>query len=166
VLHRREALDVVDLEIQREGHQPPDPRDPQEPLHGGIVEQIPLDRLLQLFDLGAEQCHLGRVHPRLELVERWQLGHVGDVELLEHRLQRERAPDVPLHQLQPCAQHVARPPHRVGDHVGVRDEIHPQQLGKGVGIDGIGLHFGVRDRLQQLRVGQLQVHTGRRQQIP
>ena len=81
-------------------------------------------------------------------------------------LQREGAAHVSLHQLQPGAQHISRTAHGIRDHVRVRNEIHPQQLGEGVGIDGIGLHFGVGDRLQQLRVGQLEVDPGRRQQIP
>jgi hypothetical protein len=49
--------------------------------------------------------------------------------------------------------------------VGLGNEAGPQQLRERVRIDRIGLHLGIGDRLQELRMGQAEVNALGGQQV-
>ncbi len=52
------------------------------------------------------------------------------------------------------------------DHVRLRNELHAQQLRQGLGIDRVGLHLRVADRLEIFRVAQVEVNPLGHQQVP
>jgi hypothetical protein len=55
---------------------------------------------------------------------------------------------------EPRPQDVARPPARVTDQVGLGNEAGAEELAQRGGIDRIGLDLGVRDGLEDLRLGR------------
>ena len=60
-----------------------------------------------------------------------------------------------LDQVQPVAQELSRLPHPWWWDVGGRDEVCPQEVGQGAGIDGVGLNAGGGDD-EALREGIMQ----------
>jgi hypothetical protein len=75
------------------------------------------------------------------------------------------APTRRLDQAEPGAQQVAVRSEFGGDHVGLGDEISPEEVSHGVGIDGIGLHLGGPNSLELPGMGQGEGDIDRTQDI-
>src|SRR5439155_15906071 len=102
--------DVINLEGDGEGDDPPDPGDPQEALDGRGVQELPLDRPLEGVDLLGEEGDLPLLELRLELVQWRQLLHRRDVELLQQGVQTILTAAAALHQPEPSSQDIPGPP--------------------------------------------------------
>ena len=81
-----------------------------------------------------------------------------DIPFLEQAIEAIRGTARPGDHPEPRPEDVARAPERVTDHVGLGDEADAEQLAQRGGIDRIGLDLGVRDGLEELRMGQVQVN--------
>jgi len=95
---RGEAADAVDLGVDGKGVHLAEARDPQQPLDVGVGDQVRVQGALQRGDLRLEQRQLGAVAAGLELVSRLQLGHAGEVELLQQPIDAVLGADVLLDQ--------------------------------------------------------------------
>jgi hypothetical protein len=58
LLYCRKALDAVDLEVEREGDELADPRDPEQTLDVGVGDELGIELLLDAADLVGEQLDL------------------------------------------------------------------------------------------------------------
>lgn len=67
------------------------------------------------------------------------------------------------HQAQAGSQEIAIAPKLGIEHVGLRDEVGPKELCESEGIDGVGLHLRLADRLELPRMGELQLDVVRRE---
>ena len=119
------ALDVIHLEGERVGDDASNARNPEEPLDGGRVQEVALDRALERVDLLRQERDLGRVQVGLELIQGRQLGGRGDIEFLKEPVEAILTATSPLDQAEARAQHVARTALSLGDQVGLGNEAGP-----------------------------------------
>ena len=166
MMDRGKPRDAVHLEIDREGGEPPAAGDPEQPLDIGRLEQRRLDQLFELVNLLRQEGDLARMHRRQRLVEPGQVGHAGDIELLEQPIHTVLATGAALDQPEPAAEHIAGAAERVGDHVRFGNEPGPQELTQSPGIHGIGLHLGIRDGLHELRMSHPEVNAFAAEHVP
>ena len=81
-----------------------------------------------------------------------------DIPFLEQTIEAILGTTPPRHHPEPGTEDVARSPERVTDHVALGDEADAEEVAQRGGIDRIGLDLGVRDGLEELRMGQVQVN--------
>jgi len=87
VFDRGKPLDVVDLEEDRERHQPADSRNPQQALHGRGLEEGRPDRDLQRVDLLGAYADQRGLGGGLDLVEGRQVLDPRDIPFLEQAIE-------------------------------------------------------------------------------
>jgi len=112
VLDRREPLDVIDLEEDRERHQPPDARNPEQALDCGRLEKRRPDGDLQDVDLVGEQPDKRRLGGGLDLVEGRQVRDPRDIPFFEQPIEAILGTAPPGDHLEPRAEDVAWSPER------------------------------------------------------
>jgi len=76
-----------------------------------------------------------------------------DIPFLEQAIEAILGTAPPGDHPEPGAENVARSPERVTDHVGLGDKADPEEVAQRGGIDRISLDLGVRDGLEELRMG-------------
>ena len=86
-----------------------------------------MERALEGSDLILEQGDLGSMAPSLELRERVERPHVGNVELLQQAVDAVLGADDFLHEPEPRAHQIPGPALGGGDHVGRGDQVGPEQ---------------------------------------
>jgi hypothetical protein len=116
-----------------------------------------LEELLELLDLPVKKLDLILEERDLEVGEGGQLTGRPGVVLLHDAADGVLGAGALLNEAQTSAQEIAVAAELVRDHVGLRDQINPEELGQSQSIDRIGLHLGGGDRLELPRVSELEV---------
>ncbi len=102
-------------------------------------------------------------HCRSHLCRWWQRRDLLHIVLRQQAFDRVLASRLLVYEVQARAQEISRFAMLRADHVRGRDEITPEQLRERGGIDGIGFHLRVADRLDILgmREGQRDIRGGK-----
>jgi hypothetical protein len=157
----REAIDIVDFELDREGADLLDAGDAHKALDVGIRHQMRVQRLLELLDLLGQELGLHLVRACGQLHQFGQVGDLAHVHLLEEALDRTRGGGVPLDERQARPEDIAQRTKLIANHVRFGEHVETEQLGQRAGVGRVGLDLCSRNRLDALGVRETELDIER-----